>query len=109
MPASGGRRRGSSGLSTPLAVTLAPRIASTPRVAPRRVTPTLVASTAAMLNQSRLWFADLVKRFNVGSTQERGNADTLAWTARSDRSTNFATRRNHSVTGSTVRATQRLR
>jgi hypothetical protein len=106
--ASGGRRRGSSGLSTALAVVLAPRMATRPRRAARRVVPARPASTAATVNQSRLWFADLLRRLNARSAGPTGSSATLCCTARSDRSANSTTRRNHSLTGSTLRAAQRL-
>jgi hypothetical protein len=56
----GGRRRGISGLSMALAVQLVAAMDSTPRSALRRVAPFLAASTAAIENQSTLWFAALL-------------------------------------------------
>ena len=62
-----GRRRGTRGLSTPLASRLAPVMASVPRRAPRRVWRVPAASTAATPNQSLLWLADLVSAASAGS------------------------------------------
>jgi len=48
-----------------LLVKLAPPIASTPRTAARRVTPRRDASTAAIVNQSTPWLAEVVIPFSV--------------------------------------------
>jgi hypothetical protein len=62
-----GRRRGTSGLNTPLASRLAPAMASTPRSAPRRVWRVPAARTAATPNQSLLWLAERVRVARAGS------------------------------------------
>src|SRR5947209_835598 len=68
----GGRRRGSSGLSTALVVKLVAAIARTPRSAARRVAPLLADSAAAIANQSTLWFVAVLRLFVTTSSRLDG-------------------------------------
>src|SRR3954452_6772646 len=62
-----GRRRGKTCLPKALAVKLGPAIATRPPIAARRPRPGIVASTAAAVNQIRLWLAEVDSFFTTRS------------------------------------------
>jgi hypothetical protein len=96
--AAAGRRRGSSGLSTALAVALAPAMASRPRAAALRLAPRRAASTPATAIHSRLWLAAVDNRFIAVSHRLGGSAEMVREIARSTSFTSSARRVSHAST-----------
>src|SRR3954447_633588 len=83
---------------TPLAVALAPAMASTPRAAALRVAPFFAARTAATANQSTLWFAAVDRTFITESTGLGGHPEIVREMARSTSLTRAEDRRSREIT-----------